>query len=1340
MNLRILNPRFTKRLSAKVPSVAQGNVAQGNVGSSIRRLSATQLHLEWTTRHSLLLLAVVILSQRVSPSVLGQTVVPVPTIQRVAPVYAAEVEGAGGVVVQPVPADQTAAVAEGTATEVTAEQTAEAIEQQRKQERTKRISALKFDRRPSAILKAWSSPFKTLAEIEEERKAKAAKENPTAALEEEQADEGATDEATEPTEAEKAAAELQVELKEFDEALHRLKYHVTTGQWEQVEAFIADLDEKESQAVYQQLVTSLQQGPAANVPRAGNNRRVDPRLIEKNTFTNQDVVAIMSATPTKHTKQTLQAIGGILSFALQAGNDIQDFLKRFNQVVGPEDDASRLITKRQAARVLFGAGQATLAGEYLPTLDEATEDGDREALNLLAQYFLAIHAKDRKLEDLENAWKATQAALASGDADQEEVDVALQRAVELAPRVREELGNAWLEESFTSRPDRGREILASIGTLAASNPQNMPGDADRRAKGLELQSTVAESLLKVAPERATEWRESLNLLALNWLKEAEFSFANAQSTSSGPMMRRDPYGNVYYFNEEELFQQRNNGNRSVPIAVAKILETKPSDEWQEHLDESYGPRFTTVFARLYLKVEEEEEAFPLIAKLAKTHREEARELAHEFLRVWTKNHNPNSNRYRSSSYLYYYGYESRAERIPLTRSKQQRNLVELAKFVEKLKGLDLGELDEDLLANAFTSTHSQAEVYRLDSIESVFGSIDSLEPDTLAELVQRMRANLATVWRAPAIQERNKTNRKQKDIQAEVLRGYDVTRSVIEKAQKEYPDAWSLQLARAAITHDENDYQASLTKSSEFSQTRQQSFDDFHKAAELYAAEVVDLPEDEWTTRVYELWFYAALGACDLAQINNEKVGDLRQYPLIREAMESLPPEAAKWHMDSFATQLFTRMSGAKPAIKVRYLKAGFEIVGDNDKAAEARKVFDYYNDLVTEIQLVTRIDGSDIVGHGQPFGLFVDLRHTKEIEREAGGFAKYLQNQNSGTRYYYNYGRPLEDYRDKFQEAATSALNEHFEVLSVTFQHEDVNSKATNEAGWRVTPYAYILLKSRGPEVDRIPPLSMNFDFLDTSGYAIIPVESDALPIDSRPENGELRPIENVIVTQTLDDRSDGNLVVEIKATARGLVPDLDQVIDLKPDDFEIVEINDQGVSVSEFDEESDDTVINSERVWDIKLKGREDLADLPTVFTFGSTPLPEAQMVYQRYVDADLEEVESTVSLERTYGETSKLWIVWTALGVLVGGVAIALMIATLRKQPEASETPRFVMPDPVTPFTVIGLLKDIQANNGLSGQRKDELRGSISRLEEHYFAESNGEVPDLHAEAKKWLQQTS
>ena len=159
------------------------------------------------------------------------------------------------------------------------------------------------------------------------------------------------------------------------------------------------------------------------------------------------------------------------------------------------------------------------------------------------------------------------------------------------------------------------------------------------------------------------------------------------------------------------------------------------------VDESLKPEFQQAAAKLYLKVKQEGDALPFIEQLATTYPSVAQELVDEFLTVWTQNHDPNSARNRTSSFLYVYGFQQRAQSIPLTRSKQQRNLEELADLLKRLRVLPV-ELDEDLMQRAFTTCHSQAEVYRLDAIEKVFGDLETVKPQTLAALTQGMRTNL----------------------------------------------------------------------------------------------------------------------------------------------------------------------------------------------------------------------------------------------------------------------------------------------------------------------------------------------------------------------------------------------------------------------------------------------------------------------------------------------------------------------------------------------------------------------------------------------------------------------
>src|SRR5207249_1851341 len=141
------------------------------------------------------------------------------------------------------------------------------------------------------------------------------------------------------------------------------------------------------------------------------------------------------------------------------------------------------------------------------------------------------------------------------------------------------------------------------------------------------------------------------------------------------------------------------------------------------------------------------------------------------------------------------------------------------------------------------------------------------------------------------------TNRKKKDIEAEVLRGYEVARTVVGDGLKKFPNHWALLTAQAGIAHDEVNYRQELAKSSDFSKKRAEAFAVYRRAADDYAKAVRSMPEKEHTTSVYEEWFAASLGAVDLGMITEEKQPDWTQPPLIRAAILALPGELAEKHM-----------------------------------------------------------------------------------------------------------------------------------------------------------------------------------------------------------------------------------------------------------------------------------------------------------------------------------------------------------------------------------------------------------------------------------------------------------
>lgn len=1202
--------------------------------------------------------------------------------------------------------------------------------------RMTRLKSLSFDRRPSAVLKAWAP------------KPEPKKDDPN---DKKEPDPKSKD-GKEPDP--KAAEEAKALAKEID----AFQLSVTLGKWDEVKKYLATLPEDEAVAGYKQLLSSLRQGPGrGGMPGGGPDGAMmmegpmmggpAQQFAERNTFTADDVIGISAAAPPTKTppkpadeKERLSALGGILREAVSGGTLPEVAVARL-KTESEKPMGQATFTPRQVAKLLTGAGLAEFAGAFLPAADKAQQDKDLEALNLLARHFLALHAKESKGGNLERAWSAVQAVLGAADAPTEDKDEALLRAVELAPRLKDELGQEWLAASFTKNPGRGQEILSSVGTLVARGISTKPFQPDDRTNALKLSQTAVGALLKAAPQRAAEWRNALTLLAIGWMKEAEFSQRFDRSTA--PRLRRDMFGNMFFGGDDDddrmsrMMMQQNNMPR--PIPVADVIKAAPTAAWVAQVDESLRPKLAGTVARLHLKANEEDKAFPLIEQLAAAQPNEAKELVKEFLRVWTRNHDPNAQRNENRYSWFFFAFEQRAEGIPLTRSKQERNLAELATWAGRIKNLPAGanDLDDEMMVKAFTACHSSAEVYRTEAIETVFGKAGGLKPKTMAALADQMRGNLAGLWKEPANQERNKTKRKKKDIEAEVLRGYEVARGTVDDGLKRFPNHWSLLAARAAIVHDEINFKQELNKASTFSAERAAAFAMFAKAADEYAKAVRTIPEPEHTVSVYEQWFSAALGAVDLGMISEEKQPDWTQPPKIKAALAALPGDLAEKHLGKFANNLFIRMSGAKPHVKFNYLKAGFAVVDDHKQAAEAKKLFDYYKDLVTEIKLEAVVDGSTNVGHGRPFGLFVNIRHTRDIERESGGFGRYLQNQNSMS-YAYNYGRPTADYRDRFEQAARTALKEQFEVVSVTFQDEKVTSRADpREFGWRYTPYAYVLLKPRGPQVDKIPPLRVDLDFLDTSGFVVMPVETPVVSISARDASGDLRPVEKLTVTQTLDERQadKGTLLLEVKAVGVGLVPDLKELVgEVTPAGFEVTKTEDQGLGVKKFDEDALGNAVVSERTWQLTLRGKDGQSELPKTFRFSAVKVPTKEVIYQRYVDADLSPVAEEVSLEATYGKKKALWPWFVAAGVLALFLLAVVLVLVLRRGPVQVKRG---LPSKLTPFVAAGILREIRERPEVTVAQRAEIDQDLAAIERHFFsADANGQAPpDVQRIVQKW-----
>jgi hypothetical protein len=535
---------------------------------------------------------------------------------------------------------------------------------------------------------------------------------------------------------------------------------------------------------------------------------------------------------------------------------------------------------------------------------------------------------------------------------------------------------------------------------------------------------------------------------------------------------------------------------------------------------------------------------------------------------------------------------------------------------------------------------------------------------------------------------------------------------------------------------------------------REEAFGSYRKAAEIYAAKVPQLPRGQWTMEPYQMWFYVMLGASDLSQLTRAAARSDPGLKQIGEAMRALPGEAAEVHLTQFGEMLGNVLAQVPANMKQRFLSAGLQIVGpDHPSAKTAANALNSYQELLDEVQLRLTIDGLTRVGYHQPFGAFLSLEHSRQLARESGGFSKYLQNQSTQSRaymYVYAGSQKPTNHRDEFTKNIHSALDETFDVVSITFHDANVKNIELARDGWQETPFAYLVLRAKDAAVDRIPSLQLDMDFSDQAGQVILPIRSQVQPIDAKEAVPPLRPLQDLTVSFTLDEREwrEGKLVVEIASKAHGLIPSHAQLFNFERPGFD-VDVSDNGLSVTQFESDGHNKIAHADRGWQFTYRRKKDLrGDLPFQFPALLPGIQTTSAEYKHYQDADLVTVQPKQALAGIMLKAPASRGLRQAAAALILAVLAMAVWALVRRRKRraqvATAETALALPAHLTPFSVVAFLQrlDRQYASRLDEPGRQELQTQIRELEAVFFSGTTpGHGPlDLESTARTWQRRVA
>ncbi len=922
-----------------------------------------------------------------------------------------------------------------------------------------------------------------------------------------------------------------------------LHTQVMAGEWAEYAWFLAERAGADAGPIHAHVLQSTNQG--------------DPLLLP------EEVLALADAAPAAPEPWQLDVVAQLLATAA-GGTSTAPLLERIEagtRYFGRGDDARR----RRTADLLVRAGLVIEAFDYLPSLEAARMAPGPDAAEVIlghAAYQAGVAdggrgrgargrggrgARGPEAEQARRQAFALYGEVALMDAAGEAARRrGLDAALDMLPDMPEQLATPWLDEVFRREalaPAALEKIALGALTLADANLEE-----SQRTRTILIMKTAVQTLLGSERVDRRSLRVPLRMLTTALVTEAEKMVEARPDPRRGDMLAREK---------------------------AMMLRAIPDATWLETIEDSLAIRAWRAFVGLAAVADETDLALDLLEQAVARHPQQAAMLADDFLARWSGRLRPEADSDRDAAMMMawmMFGGQSSVPDAPLTRGRQARNLGRLDRVLGIVGSIGVDPRTLSNVVGAFRACHSQAEAFTAADIERVLGPIDELPGPTAATLAEAMRSGLAGDWRNRQVQQRFGLRRNASEIAEVVADGYAVAIALIDRAIAEEPESWSHAVTRAALAFDRLEHRKSTQGEDfpEYESLRQASFDAFADAASRYAAAAAGggIPT---SIDVHAAWFNAAVGATQLSQLTRDSIlaeGPRRDEQLqrIREQLEAMPASQAEEHVGLFVQRIVGELGGVSPEVKPQLVRHALAVVGEHPLAAPLRRIAAVHEDLISnEIALRLVLDGSDRVGTGRPFGAVLSLRYTNAVDRETDGFSKYLRNQV--WTFIGNAGRSI-DYRDRLEASIERSLSEGFQVEAISFFDPLFPSREVRErgqGGWQEKPLAYVVISAVDPSVERVPPIRMDLDFIDSTGPIVLAVGSNAPVVDAAAGVGagagagaganaagspDPRPVRDLAVevlldTRGMDDAESGRAVtLEVRASGRGVVPELEELL----------------------------------------------------------------------------------------------------------------------------------------------------------------------------------------------------